>query len=246
VGANHVDHVRHRGAVTDLDQALRGLIPDLGIAVGERSGELLQIALVDQFLDVGRAEQRDRVNLPGDQMTAYTIGHSTRTPDELLALLGDAGVRLIADVRAFPGSRRHPQFNRSELARWLPRAGIRYVHMAGLGGRRDPVPGSPNGGWEERGFRGYADYMGSPEFRAALADLEAAATQSPSAVMCAERVWWRCHRRLIADALVVRGWQVEHLGIGATRTRHELTPFARVGADGAITYPPPQITLLES
>jgi uncharacterized protein (DUF488 family) len=83
-------------------------------------------------------------------MTAYTIGHSTRTPEELLALLGDAGVRLIADVRAFPGSRRHPQFNRSALARWLPQAGIRYVHMAGLGDRRDPVPNSPNGGWEGR------------------------------------------------------------------------------------------------
>jgi uncharacterized protein (DUF488 family) len=178
-------------------------------------------------------------------MTVYTIGHSTRSAEELLALLGDADVRVVADVRAFPSSRRCPQFNRGALAAWLGTAGIQYVHMAGLGGRRVPVPGSRNGGWKERAFRGYADHMESREFQGALADLEAAARKSASAIMCSEAVWWRCHRRLIADALVIRGWRVEHLGIGETRAVHELPQFAVVEPTGALRYPPPQTTLLE-
>lgn len=120
-----------------------------------------------------------------------------------------------------------------------------YRHMPGLGGRHTPVPGSPNGGWEERGFQGYADHMRSDEFQRALAELETAAQELPTAIMCAEAVWWRCHRRLIADALVVRGWRVEHLGVGDVPAVHELTPFAVVESDGVITYPPAQITLLE-
>jgi uncharacterized protein (DUF488 family) len=177
-------------------------------------------------------------------MTIYTIGHSTRSADEFLALLSDARVRLIADVRAFPSSRRHPQFDRGALAAWLGSAGIGYRHMPGLGGRRTPVPGSPNGGWHESAFQGYADHMRSDEFRRALSELETAARETPTAIMCAEAVWWRCHRRLIADALVVRGWRVEHLGIGDAPVVHELTPFAVVGPDGSITYPPAQTTLL--
>lgn len=175
--------------------------------------------------------------------TVYTIGHSTRSQEELLALLAEADVRLVADVRAFPSSRRHPQFNRDALAVWLPDAGISYRHMAGLGGRREPVPGSPNGGWQEQGFQGYADHMRTSEFQAARAELEAAAAQTPTAIMCAEAVWWRCHRRLIADALLVHGWRVEHLGIGASRVVHELTEFAVVDADGVITYPPAQTAM---
>lgn len=176
--------------------------------------------------------------------TVYTIGHSTRSADELLALLGDAGVTLLADVRAFPTSRRHPQFNRGALAAWLSTAGIRYRHMPGLGGRRSPIPGSPNGGWTETAFQGYADHMNTDEFRLALADLELLAREFPASVMCAEAVWWRCHRRLISDALVVHGWRVEHLGIGDGRAVHELPPFAVVEADGTLTYPPAQTTLL--
>ena len=172
--------------------------------------------------------------------TVYTVGHSTRSSEELLALLRDAGVELLADVRAFPSSRRHPQFNRDALAAWLGAAGIAYRHMPSLGGRRSPVPGSENGGWREAAFQGYADHMRSPEFRNALAGLEATARETPTAIMCAEAVWWRCHRRLIADALVARGWRVEHLGIGEGRAVHELTEFAVAGPEGALTYPPAQ------
>lgn len=175
-------------------------------------------------------------------MTLHTIGHSTRSAEELLAVLGEADVELVVDVRAFPSSRRYPQFNRGALAASLRRAGIQYVHVAGLGGRRVPAPGSRNGGWRESGFEGYADHMGSDEFDRALADLESAARKSPSAIMCAEAVWWRCHRRLIADALVVRGWRVEHLGIAGTHVVHQLPHFAVVDHGGAITYPPPQTT----
>jgi uncharacterized protein (DUF488 family) len=187
-------------------------------------------------------EHRHRAPEP----TIYTVGHSTRTKEELLALLEEAGVRLVADVRAFPSSRRNPQFNRAALAEWLPPAGIEYRHLPGLGGRRAPVPWSPNGGWRESAFQGYADHMASEEFGTALAELEAAAGQRPAAIMCAEAVWWRCHRRLIADALALRGWRVEHLGIGEARAGHELPSFAVADpARGTVTYPPAQTTLLE-
>ena len=173
-------------------------------------------------------------------MRIYTIGHSTRSCDELLALLRNAEVTLVADVRAFPSSRRHPQFNRGALAAWLPRSGIRYEHLPELGGRRSPVPGSPNGGWRETGFQGYADHMASPEFQRALADLEAGARDCVTSIMCAEAVWWRCHRRLIADALVSRGWRLEHLVVGARPAEHVLTDFAEVGPGGVLQYPPAQ------
>lgn len=178
-------------------------------------------------------------------MTIHTIGHSTRSGQELLALLRQADVQQVADVRAFPSSRRHPQFNRAALAEWLPEAGIGYVHMPGLGGRRKPAADTPNTGWRESAFQGYADYMASDEFRDALAALETAARERPTAVMCAEAVWWRCHRRLISDALTARGWPVEHLGLGVPPPTHELTDFAVVEPDGTITYPPRQATLLE-
>ena len=175
--------------------------------------------------------------------TIYTVGHSTRSSAELLALLRESGVERLADVRAFPSSRRHPQFNRDALAAWLGEAGIDYRHMPALGGRRSPVPGSANSGWRELAFQGYADHMRSAEFQDALAGLEAGARDSPTAIMCAEAVWWRCHRRLIADALLARGWRVEHLGIGAGRAVHELTAFAVVGPDGIPSYPPAQGSL---
>jgi uncharacterized protein (DUF488 family) len=176
--------------------------------------------------------------------TVFTVGHSTRSSEELLELLGEASVTLVADVRAFPSSRRHPQFNRDALSAWLGESGLRYLHLPGLGGRRDPVPGSRNGAWRERAFQGYADHMASEEFREALGQLEAEARRAPTAIMCAEAVWWRCHRRLIADALVARGWRVEHLGIGSGRAVHELPPFAVVESCGLVTYPPQQGSLL--
>lgn len=148
----------------------------------------------------------------------------------------------LADVRSFPSSRRNPQFNRAALEQWLPEAGVDYQHFPELGGRRDPVPASPNKGWRERGFRGYADHMASAEFASGLERLERLARAKPTAVMCAEALWWRCHRRLVADALVVRGSDVLHLGSGQA-VKHELTPFAEVGEGGALTYPPAQRAL---
>ncbi len=143
-------------------------------------------------------------------------------------------------MRRLPGSRRHPQFAGDALVASLTADGIEYAHDAALGGFRKPRPDSINGGWEQPAFRGYADYMATPEFRAALERLEQAATERPTSIMCAEAQWWRCHRRLIADALRVRGWRVLHLGIGSEPVEHELTPFAVLAADRTLTYPPAQ------
>jgi uncharacterized protein (DUF488 family) len=172
----------------------------------------------------------------------FTVGHSTHELDGLVALLRGAGVSALADVRRYPRSRRVPHFNAESLERSLPVEGIDYVHLEELGGRRSPVPGSPNGGWREGQFQGYADHMATPEFAAALERLETLARARPAAVMCAEAPWWRCHRRLLSDALLVRGWHVLHLGPDGRLSEHELTDFAVV-SDGRLTYPPPQTAL---
>ena len=170
----------------------------------------------------------------------YTVGHSTRSADELLALLQDAGVRELVDVRRFPASRRHPQHNRGALEGSLAAAGIAYRFLGeSLGGRvpqRVPTAASRNNGWNVPAFRYYADAMPAPEFQGGLARLEADARQRPTAVLCAERLWWQCHRRLIADALTVRGWTVVHLLEPGKSQEHRLTEFARV-EDGALIYP---------
>ncbi len=176
-------------------------------------------------------------------MTIYTIGHSTRPWDEFLALLRSARVEAVADVRAFPSSRRHPQFNGGALKESLAASGIGYVHFPQLGGRREPRADSINGAWRERAFRGYADHMASTEFAAGLRRLIELGTAKTTTIMCAEAVWWRCHRRLIADALTVTGWRVEHLGVGGRSAEHELPAFAVV--DGGVTYPPAQTSLLD-
>jgi uncharacterized protein (DUF488 family) len=173
----------------------------------------------------------------------YTVGHSTRSLEELVAVLQSAGVRELVDVRTVPRSRRNPQFERDELAGALLGVGIGYRHEKALGGFRRPQPGSPNGGWEHPAFQGYADHMASDEFGIALARLQAGAGAHPTGVMCAEAQWWRCHRRLIADALLVRGWRVLHLGLRSDPVEHELTPFAVQGPDHALTYPPAQAEL---
>lgn len=149
-------------------------------------------------------------------------------------------MRRLVDVRSFPGSRRHPHFAREALARSLPDNGIEYHHERALGGFRRPRADSPNGGWEQAAFRGYADYMRSDEFVAALEQLEARAREQRTAIMCAEAQWWRCHRRLISDVLVIRSWSVLHLGLGREPVEHELTPFVVVGPDHSLTYPPRQ------
>ncbi|HEX8101602.1 MAG TPA: DUF488 domain-containing protein [Solirubrobacteraceae bacterium] len=171
------------------------------------------------------------------------MGHSTQELDAFVELLRGAGVGGIADVRRFPGSRRLPWFNAEALAESLPAAGIGYAHLPALGGRRSRVPGSVNGGWENAAFQGYADWMATPEFAEGLVRLQALARSAPTAFMCAEAPWWRCHRRLVADALVARGWEVRHLLPGGRIAAHELTAFAVVGVDGSLTYPPAQLSL---
>ncbi|HWX75102.1 MAG TPA: DUF488 domain-containing protein [Solirubrobacteraceae bacterium] len=173
----------------------------------------------------------------------YTVGHSTRTLDELAATLAPAAVRELIDVRSVSHSRRHPQFDSAALERSLPERGVAYAHERALGGFRRPVPGSPNGGWENDAFRGYADHMASEEFRAALRRVQERAREQVVCVMCAEAQWWRCHRRLLADALVVAGFDVLHLGLGREPLAHELTSFAVLGEDGSLSYPPAQAEL---
>ena len=166
----------------------------------------------------------------------FTIGHSTRTLQEFIELLKVHGVTSLIDVRTVPRSRHNPQFNRETLPHGLEAVGIGYTHTAGLGGFRRSSADSPNLGWKNVSFRGFADYMQTDEFAENLASLIERSASQCEALMCAEAVPWRCHRSLIADALVARGIRVEDI-INATRTRvHELTSFARV--DGtAITYP---------
>lgn len=173
---------------------------------------------------------------------AFTVGHSTHELDTLAELLSRHGVTAVADVRRHPGSRRHPQFASHALAASLPARGIAYAHLPQLGGRRRPAPDSDNDGWEHASFRGYADHLTSDEFAEGLAELEGLARERPTAVMCAEGLWWRCHRRLVADVLTVRGWTVCHIAPGGGLAEHELPAFARVEGT-RITYPAPQLRL---
>ena len=170
--------------------------------------------------------------------TLYTVGHSTRSLDDFLALLGRHGVRAVADVRRFPGSRKYPHFNDDALAHALPAAGLRYAPVPLLGGRRGTSAASVNTGWRNAGFRGYADYMQTPAFEQGLEELLTLAAAAPTAMMCAEAVPWRCHRSLVADAALVRGWLVLDVVGEAAPRPHALTPFARVEGT-RITYPAP-------
>ncbi len=173
-----------------------------------------------------------------DRMTQilWTIGHSTRPIGEFLKLLASHGIRLLVDVRSMPYSRRNPQFNTDVLSDRLSEADIKYVHMPALGGHRKSIPTSPNSGWRNTGFRGYADYMQTEPFWQGLEELMRLAETSPTAIMCAEAVPWRCHRSLIADALVSQSWTVRHILSGAEAPAHQITPFARIVND-ILTYP---------
>ena len=171
-------------------------------------------------------------------MTLWTIGHSTRPFDDLLALLQSHGIRRLVDVRTIPRSRHNPQFNSDRLAKSLKKAGLAYQHMPELGGLRKPRKDSINAGWKNTSFRGYADYMQTEPFWNALEKLTASSQQSSTAIMCAEAVPWRCHRSLIADALAVRGWTVRHIMTTAKADEHRMTPFAVIDKD-RLTYPPP-------
>lgn len=167
----------------------------------------------------------------------FTIGHSTRSLAAFIALLQEHGITTVADIRRFPGSRRYPHFNQAALESALAAEGIRYVHLPRLGGRRHGLgAASPNTAWRNASFRAYADHMQSLEFAEGLAELGRLAERGPVALLCAEAVPWRCHRSLVADALVARGVAVQHI-LGPERSNpHQLTPFARIEG-GRITYP---------
>ena len=176
-------------------------------------------------------------------MIVHTIGHSTRTTAELVALLREGSVDLVADVRRFPRSRTNPQFNAETLGPTLQKEGIGYRHLAALGGRRSAADAkAPSGNtlWRQAAFRAYSDYAETGEFRAGLEALLDVAHKHSVAIMCAEAVWWRCHRRIVADYLLARGVEVRHvLGPGKIEPA-TLTPGASVGAEGRVSYRDPQ------
>ena len=172
----------------------------------------------------------------GELQPIYTIGHSVHPIETFISLLHTHGIAQLADVRTIPKSKRHPHFVREALDASLGRAGITYRHFAELGGLRKPRADSINTGWRHPSFRGYADYMQTPAFRAGVDALLAFAAAGPTVVMCAESVWWQCHRRLLADALIVRGVPVRHILSTADPKPHELSEFAREDAGGVI-YP---------
>lgn len=165
-----------------------------------------------------------------------TIGHSTRSIEEFIDILKAHGVDLLVDVRTVPRSRHNPQFNLDQLPQSLAAAGIEHRHMPGLGGLRHARPDSPNGAWQNASFRGYADYMQTPEFDRNLRELIALDRDHRVAIMCAESVPWRCHRSLIADALTARGVPVAHIMSATKANPHKLTSFARVEGE-RVTYP---------
>jgi uncharacterized protein (DUF488 family) len=166
-------------------------------------------------------------------MRIYTIGHSTRSLDELIRLLRQHAIGRLADIRRYPGSRRYPHFSREALAVSLPQHGIEYVHIPDLGGRRKPAADSPNTAWRNEQFRGYADYMAAPEFAAALDGL--LKSHVPTAILCAEAVPWRCHRNLVADELTRRGHEVVHIIGPNAPKQHEMNPKAHV-ENGHLVY----------
>lgn len=171
--------------------------------------------------------------------TIWTIGHSTREWPVFTAMLADAGIEILVDVRRFAGSRRNPQFSGETMAHELPRAGVDYRPVPDLGGRRRPASDSPNDAWRNASFRGYADYMMTPQWQAARDGLEALAHRRRVAIMCAEALWWQCHRGLISDDLKARGWEVLHLTAPGRAEEHPYTSAARI-VDGRLDYSAPE------
>ena len=174
--------------------------------------------------------------------TLWTIGHSTLSADEFVGRLRAHRLEALADVRRVPGSRRHPQFAREAMEQWLADAGIGYAWLPQLGGRRRPSPKTPHTAWRNESFRGYADHLSSREFAEGMAALQAFALTRRTALMCAETLWWQCHRSLIADVLKVHGVQVLHVGAAEAETPHPYTSAATI-VDGELTYAGPQPTL---
>lgn len=171
----------------------------------------------------------------------YSVGHSVRSIEEFIELLKHYGVEILVDVRHYPRSRRNPQFNKEALPSELEPFSIRYVHLEGLGGLRKPTKDSINSALRSASFRGYADYMQSDEFKKSLEDLLSLAKRSGVAIMCAEAVPWRCHRFLLSDALVARGFDVEHIISQKSVRKHKLSSLAKV-ENSKVTYPSPKQT----
>jgi uncharacterized protein (DUF488 family) len=177
-------------------------------------------------------------DIGGRRNPVFTIGHSTRSAAELIALLGEAEADLVADVRAFPRSRTNPQFNGPGLRETLAAAGMAYRFLPALGGRRrSREEPSPNGLWRNDSFRAYADYAGTGEFRAGLQELCALAGEHRCAIMCSEALWWRCHRRIIADYLLAAGFEVVHILAPGKLTPATPTPGVQRSAGGGLVYP---------
>lgn len=179
-----------------------------------------------------------KLSLVMKEHTIFTVGHSTRPIDDFIELLQAHGIKEIVDVRTIPMSRHNPQFNGDALKQSLLQKNIRYTYLQELGGLRHAKKDSINLGWRNASFRGYADYMATPEFSTGLAALMQIATARETVIMCAEAVPWRCHRSLIADALMKKGWTVLDIMSPTSATMHRLTPFLRV-RKGQIVYPSP-------
>jgi uncharacterized protein (DUF488 family) len=173
----------------------------------------------------------------------FTIGHSTRSIEEFIELLEKYNIELLVDIRSYPGSRRYPQFNKEQMQTWVPAHGVKYTHLEKLGGRRvkQPVDQSLIDGWTHPSFRNYAGYMLTEDFENGLEKLIELSKQYKLAFMCSEAVWWKCHRRMVSDALVARGFDIEHIMGGLSK--HELTSFASI-ENGVLTYPGKQVSLL--
>src|SRR6267378_8620265 len=168
-------------------------------------------------------------------LSIWTVGHSTRSPEDFNEILLAHDIEVLVDVRSFPSSRRYPHFNKPALSRQLDSSGLLYLHLPALGGRRPPSPDSKNTAWKNSSFRAYADYMETEDFREGVEALLELAQKKRTAVMCAEALWWRCHRSLIADFLKAKGVQVIHILDARKTERHSYTSAARI-VDGRLSY----------
>jgi uncharacterized protein (DUF488 family) len=173
--------------------------------------------------------------------TIYTIGHSTHTVENFIKMLRSFGIQMLVDIRRFPASRKYPGFNKDVLATELEKYGINYIHLEDLGGRRPVKKDSINTLWRNRSFQGYADYMQTPSFKTAIRRLEEIGLQQPTAYMCAEALWWRCHRSMVSDYLKAKGWRVLHIMAPGKIEEHHYTSPARI-EDDQIFYSPDKLT----
>jgi uncharacterized protein (DUF488 family) len=170
----------------------------------------------------------------GDK-TIWTIGHSTHTLEELIAMLRSFEIKIVTDIRSFPGSRKFPQFNKENLELSLPQNGIQYIHLKKLGGRRKVNPDSKNTSWRHLAFRAYVDYMETEDFKIGIEELEAIAQKQRTAYMCSEAVWWRCHRSMVSDYLKSKGWKVMHIMAIGKEDEHPYTSPAKI-VNGQLNY----------